>query len=92
MNQTKLEAVELGKDGITEKDILVHDVYSQDPGIHLMLAKMKLPDFPVAMGVIRSTPAMTFNQLLEDQIEKAQKESKIKCMDDLLNSGDTWEI
>ena len=57
-----------------------------------MLAKMHLPEFPVAMGVIRSARAMTYNQLLEDQIEKAKKESKIKCMDDLLNSGDTWEI
>ena len=92
LNGTRLEVVEIGKDGITERNILVHDQYSQDPGIHLMLAKMHLPEFPVAMGVIRSAPAATYNQLLEDQIEKARKESKIKCMDDLLNSGDTWEI
>ncbi len=67
-------------------------MYSQDPGIHLMLAKMHLPEFPVAMGVLRSAPAKTYNQLLEDQIEEAQKVSKIRCVDDLLNSGDTWEI
>lgn len=92
LNKGKLEVVEIGKDGITEKNILVHDAYAQDPGIHLMLAKMQLPNFPVAMGVIRDTPSDTFNQLLEDQIETAQKASNIKCMDDLLNSGDTWEI
>ncbi|MBD5388156.1 2-oxoacid:ferredoxin oxidoreductase subunit beta [bacterium] len=92
LNKGKLEVVEIGKDGITEKNILVHDAYAQDPGIHLMLAKMQLPDFPVAMGVIRDTPSDTFNQLMEDQIETAQKASNIKCMDDLLNSGDTWEI
>lgn len=92
LNKGKLEVVEIGKDGITEKNILVHDAYAQDPGIHLMLAKMQLPKFPVAMGVIRDTPSDTFNQLLEDQIETAQKASNIKCMDDLLNSGDTWEI
>lgn len=88
----RLEVVELGKDGVTERDILVHDQYSEDPGIHLMLAKMKYPDYPVAMGVIRSAVAPTYNQLLEDQIEGAQKTSRIKCVDDLLNSGDTWEI
>lgn len=92
LNKGRLEVVELGKDGITEKDLLVHDAYAQDPGIHLMLAKMHLPEFPVAMGVIRSAPSATFNQLMEDQIEKAQKESTIRCVDDLLNSGDTWEI
>lgn len=92
LNKGRLEVVELGKDGITEKDLLVHDAYAQDPGIHLMLAKMHLPEFPVAMGVIRSAPSATFNQLMENQIEKAQKESTIRCVDDLLNSGDTWEI
>lgn len=92
LNKGKLEVVEIGKDGITERNLLVHDAYAQDPGIHLMLAKMQLPDFPVAMGVIRDTPSDTFNQLMEDQIETAQKASNIKCVDDLLNSGDTWEI
>ena len=92
LNNTRLEVVEIGKDGVTERDLLVHDQYSQDPGIHLMLAKMQLPEFPVAMGVLRSAPAQTYNQLLEDQIEEAQKVSKISCVDDLLNSGDTWEI
>lgn len=92
LNKGRLEVAEIGKNGISEKDLLVHDAYTEDSSIHLMLAKMGLPDFPVAMGVIRCVEVPTFNQLLEDQIEAAQKSSKIKCMDDLLNSGDTWEI
>ncbi len=87
-----LEVVTIGENGITEKDILVHDMTTQDPSIHLMLAQMKLPDYPVALGVIRSVEAPTYDQLLEDQITKAKAESKIQCVDDLLNSGDTWEI
>lgn len=89
---TGLEVVEIGKDGITEHDILVHDQYAKDPAIHLMLAKMSLPDYPIALGVIRSAPFPTYNQLLEDQMDLAKQTSKIQCMDDLLNSGDTWEI
>ncbi|MEG2336715.1 MAG: 2-oxoacid:ferredoxin oxidoreductase subunit beta, partial [Bacteroidales bacterium] len=92
LNGTRLEVVTIGENGITENDILVHDQFSQDPGIHLMLAKMALPEFPVALGVIRSAKSTTYNQLLEDQIEGAKKTSKIQCVDDLLNSGDTWEI
>jgi len=87
-----LEVVTLGKDGITEHDLLVHDQYSQDPGIHLMLAKMYPPAFPVALGVIRSAMYPTYDDLVEAQITYARENEKIKCVDDLLNSGEVWEI
>ncbi|MGB4654187.1 MAG: 2-oxoacid:ferredoxin oxidoreductase subunit beta [Bacteroidales bacterium] len=89
---TKLEVVQIGKDGITEDDILVHDAYTQDPGIHLMLAKMAPPYYPVAIGVIRSAVAPTYDDLMCEQIEKQKEVSNIKCVDDLLNSGETWEV
>ncbi len=92
LNGTKLEVVVVGENGITLKDILVHDQYNQDPGIHLMLAQMKLPDMPVALGVIRSAMKKTYSQLMVEQMDAVKKASKINCMDDLLNSGDTWEI
>ncbi len=44
LNGTQLEVVKIGENGITIDDILVHDRYQQDPGIHLMLAKMAPPD------------------------------------------------
>ncbi len=34
LDGTQLRVVEIGKNGISESDILVHDKYSQDPGIH----------------------------------------------------------
>ena len=57
-----------------------------------MLATMKRPDFPVAIGVIRNVAKPTYNELMEEQLIQAREQSKIHCMDDLLNSGDTWEI
>ena len=92
LGERGLEVVTIGQNGIREEDILVHDAYQQDPGLHLMLAKMQLPKYPVALGVIRSTVAPTYDQLLEDQIKEAQRTSKIRNVDDLLNSGATWEI
>ena len=92
LNGTRLEVVKLGEKGITEADILVHDQYQQDPGIHLMLAKMAPPHYPVALGVIRSAMYPTYDDLVEEQIVQAKASSPIKCVDDLLNSGDTWEI
>jgi 2-oxoglutarate ferredoxin oxidoreductase subunit beta len=57
-----------------------------------MLAKMYPPHFPVALGVIRSAMYPTYDDLVEEQIVHAKATSKILCVDDLLNSGDTWEI
>lgn len=92
LNGTQLEVVKLGENGVTEEDLLYHDQYQQDPGVHLMLAKMAPPHFPVAVGVIRSAMYPTYDDLVVDQIEHAKATSKIKTVDDLLNSGDTWEI
>ena len=89
---TGLAVVTLGENGITEKDILVHDQYSKDPAVHRMLGRMMPPEFPVALGVIRSAPFETYDDPMEDQIEHAKQTSKIKSVNDLLRSGDVWEI
>lgn len=89
---TSLQVAVIGENGITEKDILVHDMYNTDPGIHRMLGRMTAPEFPVAFGVIRAASFATYDDLVEEQIEYAQSTSTIKTVDDLLNSGDTWEI
>jgi 2-oxoglutarate/2-oxoacid ferredoxin oxidoreductase subunit beta len=89
---TRLEVVTIGKDGVREEDILVHDQFTKDPGIHLMLAKMSLPEFPVAMGVIRSAPFSTYDDLMTESVKHEMEHNPIKCVDDLLNSGETWEI
>ncbi len=92
LKDTSLEVVELGKNGITIDDILIHDQYNPDPGIHTMLAKLAPPNFPMVFGVIRSAMFPTYDDLVEDQIKYAKETSKIRNVDDLLNSGDTWEI
>jgi 2-oxoglutarate ferredoxin oxidoreductase subunit beta len=89
---TKLEVVTIGENGVTEKDILVHDQYEQDPGIHVMLARMMPPEYPVALGVIRAVAAETFNQALDNIIAHEKEISTIKSVDDMLNSGSTWTI
>ena len=89
---TRLEVVEIGKNGITLDRILIHDQYDQDPGIHNMLAKLAPPHFPMVFGVIRSAMFPTYDDLVEEQIKYAKETSPIKNVDALLNSGDTWEI
>jgi 2-oxoglutarate/2-oxoacid ferredoxin oxidoreductase subunit beta len=88
----KLKVVQIGKNGITEKDLLVHDAKESNPGIQYMLANMRAPEYPVALGVIRAVEGATYEVAVEDQIKDIQKKAKIKCMDDLLNSGSVWEV
>jgi 2-oxoglutarate ferredoxin oxidoreductase subunit beta len=88
----KLKVVKIGENGITRDHLIIHDAYEANPGIQYMLANMKYPDYPVALGVIRSVPGNTYETDVEDQIEKVRKDSKIKCMDDLLASGSTWKV
>ena len=91
-SQNKIEVVKIGENGITEDDLLIHDKYEADPAIHLKLANLHPPEFPAVMGVIRSTKADTYDDLLVEQIKHEKEHSSIKTMDDLLNSGDTWEM
>jgi 2-oxoglutarate ferredoxin oxidoreductase subunit beta len=88
----KLKVAYIGKDGITEDDILVHDATEEDPTLHLALIRMALPDLPVAFGVIRSVAAPVYDVEMDAQIKSVQKTRKITCVDDLLKSGNTWEV
>lgn len=88
----KLKVVKIGENGITEADILVHDATEIDPTLHLALINMALPDFPVAFGVIRAVPAPVYDIEMEAQIKVVQKTRKVTCVDELLKSGNTWEV
>ena len=88
----RLEVATIGENGVTEADILVHDEKEPTTGIHMMLAHMAPPEFPVAIGVIRNVEAPTYSQCLDGVIEAETAKSNIKCVDDLLNSGSTWDI
>lgn len=58
----------------------------------MMLAHMMPPEFPVAIGVIRDVVAPTYNDCLDEIIDRETSKSNIHTVDDLLNSGSTWDI
>lgn len=87
-----LKVVTIGENGITENDLLTHDAECQDPTMHLKLAYMTGPDFPVAVGVIRSVEAASYDQEVEKQIVQIQEKSKVKSFDDLLETLEQWDM
>ncbi|PCH69856.1 MAG: 2-oxoacid:ferredoxin oxidoreductase subunit beta [Bacteroidales bacterium] len=88
----KLIVVTIGKFGIAEQDILIHDAHNPDPHMAWLLSNMSAPEYPVALGVIRDVAALSYEEKMVQQIKDVQATATIKCMDDLLNSGDTWEV
>ena len=88
----KLMVVRIGEGGVTEEDILIHNAHEPNPGVHMMLVNMRYPNYPVALGVIRDVPDHTYDDNIVDQLEEIRAKSNIHCVDDLLRSGETWEI
>ncbi|MEZ5104735.1 MAG: 2-oxoacid:ferredoxin oxidoreductase subunit beta [Draconibacterium sp.] len=88
----RLKVAVIGENGVTEDDILVHDAFEEDPTLHMALINMQLPDMPVAFGVIRSVTSLVYDVEMKAQIEEVQQKRKITNVDELLNSGNTWEI
>ena len=87
-----LKVVKLGENGITEKDILIHDAHCQDNTLQLKLALMEGPDFPIALGVIRDVDAPTYNDAVVEQIEEIKGKKKYHNFHELLMTNDTWEV
>ena len=91
MRCDKMVVVTIGENGVTEKDLIVHNARDADDTNHYRLVRMSLPEFPVAMGVIRAVDSTVYESELFDQVQHAKKTSKIRNMDDLLNSGNVFE-
>ncbi len=88
-----LRIVEIGRDGITLDDILVHDAHAQDNTLQLKLALMGDGDgFPIALGVIRDVEAPTYDEAVETQIQEVKAHKPYHTFAELLETNDTWEV
>ena len=88
-----LKVVEIGKDGYTLDDVLVHDAHCLDNTLQLKLAMMDNEHgFPVAFGVIRDVEAPTYDQALNDQIEEVKAKKPYHNFMELLETNDIWTV
>lgn len=88
-----LKVVEIGKDGYTMDDILVHDSHNPDNTLQLKLAMMDNEHgFPVALGVIRDVDAPTYDDAVNAQIEEVKAKKPYHNFAELLETNDIWEV
>jgi 2-oxoglutarate ferredoxin oxidoreductase subunit beta len=87
----ELEVVTVGKDGVTEADVLVHDMGRQDPTIAFMLANLaEKPGFPTPIGIFRDVRRPTADEITWEIIGKTKKGDG--SLEKLLAGPDTWTI
>ncbi|MCH2374441.1 MAG: 2-oxoacid:ferredoxin oxidoreductase subunit beta [Planctomycetes bacterium] len=91
LNGVAPEIVDLG-DGVNESDLLVHDETVGSPTLAYLLSQLEYPQFPVPLGVYRSIERPTYDRLLEDQVQGEAEKDGAGDLEQLLNSGDTWEV
>lgn len=88
-----LKVVEIGKDGYTLEDVLIHDSHNPDNTLQLKLAMMSNENgFPVALGVIRDVQAPTYDEAVSRQIEEVKAMKPYHCFAEMLETNDIWEV
>ncbi len=86
------QVVTVGENGITEADLLVHDEKAPHSGLAFLLSQLALPDYPVALGVLRNVERPAYDQLAMAQ-EATHIETRGKGdLKKLLHAGDTWMV
>ncbi|MDE6645188.1 MAG: 2-oxoacid:ferredoxin oxidoreductase subunit beta [Muribaculaceae bacterium] len=87
-----LKAVEVGKDGYTMEDVLVHDAHCESNFLHQQLAMMDGHSLPLAIGVIRDYAAPTYNDSVSEQVAEVRAKKGFDTLRDMILSGETWEV
>lgn len=90
----KLDGMKLIKELYDENDpgFLKHDALESDSALQLALARMEVPDLPVAMGILRRADKSSYSTVMHENIERIRKSSRYRTVHDLYHSGNTWEV
>ena len=91
LNGVVPEVVPLGN-GTDVSDLLVHDETAAEPTLATLLARMRHPALPEAIGVLRAVERPTFDALVNEQVEATRAREGGGKLADLLRAGETWTV
>jgi CBS domain-containing protein len=84
--------VTIGEQGITKKDLVVHDRYRESPVYAAMLTKMEYPDFPLPVGIFRAVKKPVYEEELEAQIKEVTALKGRRNLQALLRGSEYWTV
>ena len=85
----ELEKVVIGENGVTEKDILVHN--EKNRVLAGLLSALRPPEFPEVLGVIYCDPTTSYDAAVgaQDALIRAKGPGDL---DKLMRAGNTWSV
>ena len=72
--------------------LLAHDAHCEDSTLAWILARMRYPELPEPIGVLRQVQRPSYEHLLDQQITAARADAPPPDLDALLRAGDTWQV
>src|SRR5690606_8064191 len=86
-----LEVVSLADTAVD--DLLIHDEADPNPAIQMMLARMRHPDMPEPIGVLRAVSGVpAYDEQINQQVQLAKTQRGLGDLQSLISSGDTWVV
>ncbi len=92
MRGMQLEVVQIGADGVTEADLLVHDERAAHSGLAFLLSQFDTGELPVPLGVFRAVRKDTYDELNLQLHQDARARKGDGRLAALLQGGETWTI
>jgi len=89
MNGMRPEVATLGENGVSEKDIVVHD--ESNLSLAFMLGNFEAP-MPTPVGVFYAVSRPTYDGAMNQQLTDAKAKQGPGDLAALLKSGDTWTV
>ncbi|MBT6608114.1 MAG: 2-oxoacid:ferredoxin oxidoreductase subunit beta [Rhodospirillaceae bacterium] len=86
----KLEVVTIGKDSVTEDELLVHD--EKDQMMATLLGGMNGTDMPVAIGILYCDPLPSYEEGVSALAARAIEQAPSADVNELLRHGHTWMV
>ncbi|MHB2019924.1 MAG: 2-oxoacid:ferredoxin oxidoreductase subunit beta, partial [Candidatus Xenobia bacterium] len=78
--------------GVSEKDLLVHDESIDEPTLAYWLSRMREPEHPVPLGVFRAVSRPTYDGLVHKQEEQAKAKQGEGDLAALLSGSESWVV
>jgi 2-oxoglutarate ferredoxin oxidoreductase subunit beta len=87
-----LEPEIVSLDQVAREDLLVHNESSPSSNLAFMLSRMRYPDFPEPIGVLRSIERPVYEEGVFNQVEMSIRKNGAGDLRAMYEAGDTWEV
>ncbi|MDV6030875.1 MAG: 2-oxoacid:ferredoxin oxidoreductase subunit beta [Phycisphaera sp. RhM] len=88
---THLEIV--NRNDVPDDDLLIHDEKDPNPSIQMMLARMRYPEMPEPIGILRDVDNVsTYDEQINAQVDLAKQTRGEGDLQKLFHAGDTWVV